>query len=128
MIAKLIGLLPGSKTLSSPGIRNNPEDEEELLCSLDSTKYRAIVARANYLAQDRFDIQFAVKELSRTMSSPTTGCWTALKRLGRYLLSISRVALVFNYQEKYKHVDVWTDSDWAGDRSERKSTSGVLFD
>ena len=34
------------------------------------------------------------------------------------------MSLQFNYQGKYKHVDVWTDSDWAGDRLERKSTSG----
>jgi hypothetical protein len=58
------------------------------------------------------------------MSNPTRGSWHSLKRLGRYLLSTSRVALVLEYQGEYKHVDVWTDSDWAGDRKERKLTSG----
>ena len=30
----------------------------------------------------------------------------------------------FGYQGDYKHVDIWVDSDWAGDRKDRKSTSG----
>ena len=56
----------------------------------EATMYRAIVARANYLSQDRSDIQYAVKELSRSMSSPTVSDWNALKRLGRYLLNKER--------------------------------------
>ena len=50
-----------------------------------ATTYRAHVARANYLAADRMDIIFAVKELSRAMSSPTTDDWDKLVRLARYL-------------------------------------------
>ena len=46
---------------------------EELLPEHDIKLYRALVARANYLAQDRSDIQFSVKELARSMSSPTRG-------------------------------------------------------
>ena len=38
------------------------------LSSADATKYRALAARANYLAQDRVDIQFAVKEIARRMA------------------------------------------------------------
>ena len=52
--------------------------------------YKALVARANYLAQDRSDIVFAVKELSRSMSAPTIGDMKALKRLSRYLLGRER--------------------------------------
>ena len=50
-----------------------PEDEEgddEPLSREQARPYRGNVARANYLAQDRTDIQFAVEELSRAMSSP----------------------------------------------------------
>merc|ERR1711966_544547 len=50
-----------------------------------------------------------------------------LKRLGRDLIGANRVVLQFNYQGKFKHVDVWTDSDWGGDRLERKSTSGGVI-
>ena len=33
----------------------------------------------------------------------------------------------YNYQSRFKHVDVWTASDWAGDRLERRSTSGGVI-
>ena len=125
MIIKLIGLNHESKPLSIPGTKSEVDGDDVLLSSPEATKYKAIVAKANYFAQDRSDILFSVKELRRTMSNPTIGCWKALKRLGRYLLSTSRVSLLFDYQEGYKHVDIWTDSDWAGDnKKERKSISG----
>ena len=51
----------------------------------------------------------------------------SLKRLGRYLKEKPRVATVFYYQEKYSNISVVTDSDWAGDRQTRKSTSGGII-
>ena len=90
----------------------------------EATQYRAIVARANYLCQDRSDIQFAVNELCRAMSEPTQGDWAALKRLGRYLIGKTRVTITFNYQSELRRVAIWTDTDFAGCRRTRKSTSG----
>ena len=40
-------------------------EHEEELGPYEATQYRAIVARANYLASDRPDIMYAVKELCR---------------------------------------------------------------
>ena len=37
----------------------------------EPSEFRALAARANYLAQDRPDIQYAVKEVARRMSVPT---------------------------------------------------------
>ena len=59
--------------------------------------YRALVARANYLAQDRSDIGFAVKELSRYMAKPGVKDMEALKRLARYLIGKERAVLEFDY-------------------------------
>ena len=94
-----------------------------------ASKYRAIVARANYLAQDRTDIQFAVKELSRGMSNPTARDLRRAKRLGRYLIGKPRVVNKYNYQSYVQNVCVWSDTDYAGCKLTRKSTSGglVLF-
>ena len=47
------------------------EDTEEMYMSGDDAKaYSGIVARVNYLVQDMSEIQFATKELSRTMANP----------------------------------------------------------
>ena len=103
---------------------NNPTPE---LDSKTATLYRAVVARANYLSQDRSDIRYAVKELCRSMSSPREGDLQRLKKLGRYLVSHPRLIQNFKRQCSTKFLDVWVDTDFAGCLSTRKSTSGGLI-
>lgn len=84
--------LQDANSVSTPGEemrrRGNEEDQETEDGELEPSegrRFRQIVARANYLAADRVDIQFAVKELARQMSRPTIRAWKALKRPGMYL-------------------------------------------
>ena len=88
--------------------------------------YRGMVARGNYLGQDRSDIQYAVKELSRGMSAPTEVDWSTLKRFARYLLDKTRIVTLFEYQDEPTRITVYSDSDFAGCEKTRKSTSGGL--
>ena len=87
------------------------------------SKYRGLVARGNYLAQDRTDIANTVKDLSKDMANPTEESWAKLKRFGRYLLGALRYVLEYKYQEAQDHIEVWTDTDFAGCVKSRKSTS-----
>ena len=86
--------------------------------------FRAVVARANFMAQDRSDVQFAVSELCRKMSSPDVNYLSALKRFARYLVMHPRVVQEFKYQEAIDVITTWTDTDYAGCKLTRKSTSG----
>ena len=57
------------------------------------------------------------------MSIPAEAAWQALKRLCRYLVGLPR--MVFHYPwPTVDHVDIYTDTDWAGCPRTRKSTSG----
>jgi hypothetical protein len=118
-----------AKTVGTPGVRIKAEDlvKEEMLGKEEATMYRACVARANYLGQDRSDIQYAVKELCRRMSEPTMNDWIALKRLGRYLLGHGRYVVKFGYQGPVGSMSVWTDTDYAGCLRTRKSTTGGVL-
>ena len=115
-----------SKPVSTPSIRQLHEDEAPLE-KHEATLYRAMVARANYLSQDRVDIGFAVKELCRHMSSPRRVDYEKLKRLGRYLLGKTRVIVLFAYQELPDTLDAYVDTDHAGCLTTRKSTSGGII-
>ena len=119
-----MGLSDASNSVITPGVKDNGDEEDRKLDNKGATQYKASVARANYLCQDRSDIQFAVKELCRTMSEPTHGNWTALKRLGRCLIGRTRMVNTFQYQSQLKDLTIWTDTDFAGCRRTRKSTSG----
>ena len=67
IIVRELGLETDSKSVETLRIatkkRSDLESAEELDATL-RTWYRGIVARGNYIAQDRCDIQYAVKELS----------------------------------------------------------------
>ena len=127
IIIKQLGL-DNKKAVNTPGSKaDNEKDEENDAVDLEpkfASMYRAITARANYLSQDRSDIKFAVKELSRHMARPCRRHWRKIIRLGKYLIGKQRFVCDYEYQEKYNKIDVWTDTDYAGCRETRKSTSG----
>ena len=132
--------LEDAKPVSTPGCRDDmnkasdvkleanidgdEEEDETLLNQKQTTRYRAISARLNYLAQDRADIQYACKEAARRMSRPRDGDWNLLKRIGRYLVGAPRYQQTFYWQNECEVIDTFTDSDWAGCRSTCRSTSG----
>ena len=88
------------------------------------TLYRALAARANYLALDRPDVAFATKELCRCFATPTHEAYTALKRLGRYLIGTARVVWDFSFQAPCETLIASVDTDFAGCLATRRSTSG----
>ncbi len=105
------------------GLANSKEDAV-LLSKEEVTKYRGLSARLNYLAQDRPDLQYAVKEVARRMASPRRGDWALMKRVGRYLLGAPRAVQEFPWQGLQDHLHTYVDSDWAGCKTSCRSTNG----
>ena len=127
--------LDNAKGVSVTGTKDAPKQPggEQLLTGSRATHYRAVTARINFLAQDRPDLLFAAKECSRSMSSPTEQDFEKLKRLGRYLVSQPRVVVHYPWQSAValrdqtggsSRVVGYSDSDWAGCKETRRSTSG----
>ena len=58
------------------------------------------------------------------MAKPTRGHWLKLKRLGRYLIESGRTVMRYDWQGHEHEVTGYSDSDWAGCRATRESTSG----
>ena len=93
--------LKDCKPVVTPGIKvvYNEEDEDPRLNSEESTKYRRLVARLNFLAQDRHDIAYATKELARGMANPTEADMERLKRMGRYLSGRMRYIVWYKFRK-----------------------------
>ena len=97
IIVSALGL-ENAKAVVTPGEDEKPWEHEENQTALtlaEASTYRALVARCNYLAMDRADLQYAVKELCKAMSNPTIGDKKALKRVGRYLIGRPRMVQCF---------------------------------
>lgn len=93
---------------------------------VDETFFKQIVGSLMYLTATRPDLMFIVSLISRFMASPTELHFQAAKRTLRYLRG------TMNYGILYKKGEVgnllaFTDSDYAGDVEDRKSTSGYVF-
>ncbi len=87
-------------------------------------RHRAVAVRGNYLGQDRMDMQYAAKEISRFTSKPEEQDWKAAKSLARSLKHHRMVMLEHKYKELPSKVVVWWDADFAGCGRTRRSASG----
>ena len=125
LIVREMGLLE-AKALATP-VADEVNEGDELLDHERFKRYQSICARANFLAIDRFDLQFAAKECCRAMSRPTCKDWAKLKRIGRYLIGRPRLVYHYKFQEDVKMITTFSDANWASDKIDRKSTSGGLI-
>ena len=109
----------------SPGthLEKLAEDEEVV----EQQLYQSVVGSLMYLSVcTRPDIAYAVGTLARFSSKPGKSHWMAVKRVLRYLKGTANDGILFRGGER-KNLVGYSDADWAGDRQDRKSTSGYLF-
>ena len=85
--------------------------------------WRALATRSNYLALDRPDMQYAVKEICHGVTATTRRHQQVLYRLGRYLAPQGRTIWWFAFQGQ-EETQAYSDSDWAGCRKTCRSKSG----
>ena len=125
IVNKLVS--PDAKPVSTPSTKEVQQHENTYLGPDNATLYKAICARCNFVAQDRPDIQFAVKEACRGMAKPTFEDLHKLKLIARYLKQAPRVVFHWPFQSERTQLHAYTDTDWAGCRDTRKSTQGGLM-
>ncbi|MCW3101490.1 MAG: retrovirus-related Pol polyprotein from transposon 1-94 [Chthonomonadaceae bacterium] len=91
--------------------------------------YRRIVGSALYAANTtRIDIAHTVGMLARFVQAPTTTHLTAAKRLLRYLRGTTDYCLKFETNgDQHLVIRAFADSNWGGDKTNRKSTTGMLL-
>ncbi|KAL9429389.1 hypothetical protein AB3S75_031241 [Citrus x aurantiifolia] len=93
---------------------------------VDETLYKQMVGCLMYLTATRPDLMYAVSLVSRYMSKPTELHILAVKRIMRYLKGTTELG-VFYKKGGNEGLVGYTDSNYAGDLNDRKSTSGYVF-
>jgi hypothetical protein len=79
-----------------------------------------------YLVNTRPYICYVVNQLSQAMVKPTNLFWKAGKHVLRYLKGTSKYGLWYKQMDEVK-LHGFMDVDWAGNPTDRKSTSGGIF-
>ncbi|RVW97625.1 Retrovirus-related Pol polyprotein from transposon RE2 [Vitis vinifera] len=89
----------------------------------DPGRYRRLVGKLNYLTITRPNISFPVSVVSQFLQSPCDSHWDAVIRILRYIKSTPGQGVLY---ENRGHTQVvgYTDADWAGSPTDRRSTSG----
>ncbi|BBH05820.1 hypothetical protein Prudu_017318 [Prunus dulcis] len=88
-------------------------------------RYQRLVGRLIYLSHTRPDIAYAMSVVSQFMHSPSEDCMNAVIRILRYLKSAPKKGLMFS-KHGHLNIDGYTDADWTGSITYRKSTSGYF--
>jgi len=126
-IDSILGVLglKNCKPVKTPAVDDSMTPEDLVpLPSEEATTFRTVVGVALHLGIDRPDIAFIVKELGRFMSTPTVGAMVWARRLARYLSGTRDfVILLPRVSGKPCKIKVQTDSNWAGCKRTRKSTT-----
>jgi hypothetical protein len=99
------------------------EDEQ----CIDQQVYQSAIGSLLYLSvATRPDITFAVSNMARFSSKPTTQHRTGVKRIMRYLQGTINHGILYTKLGSRECIG-FSDADWAGDLDNRRSTSGYLF-
>ena len=112
-------------TPADPGTKLKKADENEKMCEKDV--YQSAVGTLLYLStRTRPDIAYAVGSVARYSANPSSQHWSAVKRIMRYLRGSAEFGVMY-VQGEQSELMGYSDSDWAGDLDDRKSTSGYVF-
>jgi hypothetical protein len=109
--------------LRKPTTPATPAEVEEMR----NVPYSAAVGAIMYaMLGTRPDIAYAVSVLSQFMHDPRPTHWKAVKRVLRYLKGTRHYSLTYGVGHP-PHFYGFTDSNWAGDKGDRRSTCGYVF-
>jgi hypothetical protein len=93
---------------------------------IDATLYRQIIGLLMYLTNTRPNICFVVNTLSQFLVEPIHLYLVVAKHVMRYLKGTLDCGLSYDGDHDFT-LSGYTDSDWAGSVSDRKSTLGCCF-
>jgi hypothetical protein len=93
---------------------------------IDAMLYRQIIGSLMYLTNTRPDICFAVNTLSQFLVEPRHVHLVAAKHVMRYLKGTINCGLSYDGDHDFT-LSGYTDVDWSGSVSDRKSTLGCCF-
>lgn len=119
-----VGMLD-CKPVDTPTIQNQKLGGDSDSAPTNKEQYQKLVGKLIYLSHTRPDIAYAVSVVSQYMQNPSEVHMDAVIRILRYLKYAPGRGLMF-CKNNHLNVEGYTDADWAGSLSDRKSTSGYF--
>ena len=93
----------------------------------DTQKYQQVVGSLLHLLYTRPELAFAVGKMCQYSAKPRTNHWTTIIRILRYVKTTIEYGIGYGSDLRSTEVIGYFDSDFAGDREDRKFTMGYAF-
>lgn len=94
----------------------------------DDIKYRNLIGALLYISTStRPDISYSVNYLSRFQNCYGETHYKYALRILKYLYLTKNLKLTYKRNSKDEILDCFVDADWAGDKVDRKSTTGYII-
>ncbi|XP_022851795.1 uncharacterized protein LOC111373495 [Olea europaea var. sylvestris] len=119
-----VGMLE-CKPADTPMMQNHKLGEYLDQIPMDKRRYQRLVGKLIYLSHTRPDIAYAISVVSQFMHCLSEDHMDAVIRILRYLKGSSGKGIIFS-KNHHLRIDGYTDADWAGNISDRRSTSGYF--
>ena len=111
----------------SPMVPGFKLTKDEGGAKVDPTQYKQMIGSLMYLTVSRPDLTYVVSLVSRYMENPTALHMVAIKRILRYLKGTYELGICYKKGGGTSDIVAYSDSDYAGDLDDRRSTSGYVF-
>src|SRR5436190_3699397 len=116
--------MEGAKPIKTPMSTNRHLDLNNEGKSVDQKVYRSMIGSLLYLCASRPDIMLSVCMCARYQDAPKECHLLAVKHIVRYLIQTPNFGIWYPKGSSFNLVG-YSDSDYAGDKVDRKSTSGT---
>ena len=113
-----------SRSVSSPMDPNSKLSISDSSPPCDASLYRQMVGSLIWLTHTRLDIAFSAGVLGSFSAKPLTSHLHAVRRVLRYLNATPHRSILYG---RGSTLVGYSDSDWAGDIDNRRSTPGFCF-
>ena len=94
--------------------------------SVNSSVYRSMISILLYLTASRLDISYSVEVCARYQANPKESHMIALKRIIKYVKTTADFGVWYN-KDTNDVLAEYSNTDWARNADDRKSTSGGCF-
>jgi len=122
-IVKKFGM-DDAKAISTPMGTNGSLESDTSGYMMDQKLYQSMIGCLLYVAASRPDVMFSVCMCARFQASPRESHLKATKRILRYMKHTQNVGLWYPKGAKFELIGYF-DTDYAGCKVERRSTSGT---
>ena len=123
---KMKAWTPGTTT------KQKCSDDGDDIHKWDQMRYQQLIGKLNYLSVfTRPDLAYTISRLSQHLRAPTVTNWKEAMRVLHYLNQTKTMGITFkrtgNLNSPPSGLIAYSDSDFGGDSSDRRSTIGILL-